>query len=92
MSIHLFSTRHGHCRTTMASCCAWLNSTGRAGTVLVVLEYVLANFMNGPYKCLRVFCDSQSAVGILPLNWNKNNCKQLVDDIKCQVNSLVERG
>ena len=58
----------------------------------VVLEYVLTNFMNGPYKQLREFCDSQSAVGILTLNWNKNNYRQLVGDIKHQVNRLEEQG
>ena len=49
--------------------------------ILVVLKYVKANFMNGLYKCLSVFCDSQSAIGILASNWINNNYKQLVDDI-----------
>ena len=36
-----------------------------------------------------MFCDSQSAAGILTLNWNN---KQLVGDIKHKVNRLAEQG
>ena len=37
--------------------------------MLVVLEYVLTNFMNGTHKHLGVLSDSHSAVDILTLNW-----------------------
>ena len=45
-----------------------------------------------PYKHLRVFCDSQEAVGILTLSWNNNNYKQLDGEFKHQVNSLQQQG
>ena len=41
---------------------------------------------------MKIFCDSQSAVGILTLGWKDTSYKDVVSDIKLGIDTLKEKG
>ena len=55
---------------------------GELIAILVVIEYLVQNIGSVPSKLLKIFCDSQSAVGILTLGWKDTSYKDVVSDIK----------
>ena len=59
--------------------------------ILVVIEYLVQNIGSVPSKLLKIFCDSQSAVGILTLGWKDTSYKDVVSDIKRFQHPQTER-
>ena len=55
---------------------------GELIAILLVIEYLVQNIGSLPCKLLKIFCDSQSAVGILTLGWKYTSYKDVVSDIK----------
>ena len=62
---------------------------GELVAILMMLEYALQNLAILSCRMIKVFCDSQSAVGILSLNWKDISYKDVTRDIK-KTNTLLE--
>ena len=58
--------------------------------ILMTLEYILQNLAALPCQMIKVFCDSQSAVGILSLNWKNISYRDVTRDIK-KATKLLEQ-
>ena len=56
----------------------------------MTLEYILQNLAALPCQMIKVFCDSQSAVGILSLNWKDISYRDVTRDIK-KATKLLEQ-
>ena len=65
---------------------------GELVAILLVIEYLIQTTATIPCKLLKVFCDSQSVVGILILGWNNTTYKDVVSDIKLGIDTLKEKG
>ena len=59
--------------------------------ILVVIEYLVQNIGSLLCKLLKIFCDSQSAVGILMLGWKDTSYKDVVSDIKKGISILKQK-
>ncbi len=59
--------------------------------ILLVVEYTISNLKNR-FKCLKILSDSQTAVGILTLNWKSTNYLDVIRDIKENVADLQRSG
>ena len=66
---------------------------GELIAILLVLEYLVQNIASLPCKRLKIFCDSQSAVGILhvTLGWKDTSYKDVVSDIKKVISILKQK-
>ena len=65
---------------------------GELVAILLVIEYLIQNTATIPSKLVKIFCDSQSAVGILTLGWKDTSYKDVVSDIKLGIDTLKEKG
>jgi hypothetical protein len=62
---------------------------------IIAIKIVLDYFINSKDQELHnitIFSDSQSALGILALNWKNENYFQSINEIKNQINYLKEEG
>ena len=59
--------------------------------IKIVLDYFI-NSKNQELHNITIFSDSQSALGILALNWKSENYFQSINEIKSQINYLKEQG
>jgi hypothetical protein len=62
---------------------------------IIAIKIVLDYFVNSKDQELHnitIFSDSQSALGILTLNWKSDNYFQSINEIKSQINYLKEQG
>ena len=62
---------------------------------IIAIKIVLDYFVNSKDQELHnitIFPDSQSALGILTLNWKSDNYFQSINEIKSQINYLKEQG
>ena len=61
--------------------------------IKIVFDYqYFINSKNQELHNLTIFSDSQSALGILTLNWKSENYFQSINEIKSQINYLKEQG
>ena len=60
--------------------------------ILLVLEFCITELSNGLYSSLNILSDSQSAVGIISLNWKSTNYTDLIQDIKEHMSTLIKKG
>ena len=60
------------------------NLLGELVAILMTLEYALQNFDALSHQIIKVFCDCQSAVCILTLNWKDTSYRDVTRDLKCQ--------
>ena len=65
---------------------------GELVAILTAIEYLIQNISSIPCKLLKVFCDSQSAVGILTLGWKDTSYKDVVSDAKKGIDILEQKG
>ena len=65
---------------------------GELFAILSVLEHLLGNDHQVHQKEIRIFSDSQTAVGILTLNWASNHYQDVIKKIKEGVSILQSRG
>ena len=65
---------------------------GELVAILTAIEYLIQNISSIPCKLLKVFCDSQSAVGILTLGWKDTSYKDVVSDAKKGIDILQQKG
>jgi ribonuclease HI len=59
--------------------------------IKIVLDYFI-NSKDQELHNITIFSDSQSALGILTLNWKSENYFQSINEIKSQINYLKEQG
>ena len=59
--------------------------------IKIVLDYFV-NSKDQELHNITIFPDSQSALGILTLNWKSDNYFQSINEIKSQINYLKEQG
>jgi ribonuclease HI len=59
--------------------------------IKIVLEYFI-NSQDQELHNITIFSDSQSALGILTLNWKSENYFQSINEIKSQINYPKEQG
>ena len=65
---------------------------GELVAILSVLEHLLGNDRQVHQKEIRIFSDSQTAVGILTLNWASNHYQDVIKKIKQGMSILESRG
>ena len=59
---------------------------------LSVMEHLLSNSHQLHEEEIRIFCDSQTAVGILTLNWTSNHYQDVIKKINEAMSTLKSRG
>ena len=64
---------------------------GELVAILMTLEYALQNLDDLSHQIIKVFCVSQSAVGILTLNWKDTSYRDVTRDIK-KASTLLEQS
>ena len=65
---------------------------GELVAILIALEHFLQCSDSLPSKLLKIFCDSQSAAGILTLDWKDTSYKDVTKDIRQAKKSSQEKG
>ena len=65
---------------------------GELVAILSVMEHLLSNSHQLHDEEIRIFCDSQTAVGILVLNWTSNHYQDVIKKIKEGMSTLKSRG
>ena len=65
---------------------------GKLVAILSVVEHLLTNAHQLYQKEIRIFSDSQTAVGILTLNWASNHYQDVIKKIKEGMTNLKSRG
>ena len=60
--------------------------------ILSVMEHILTNSHQIDQEEIHIFCDSQTAVGILTLNWTSNHYQDVIKRIKEAMSTLKPRG
>ena len=65
---------------------------GELVAILSVMEHILTNSHQIDREEIRIFCDSQTAVGILTLNWTSNHYQDVIKRIKEAMSTLKSRG
>ena len=60
--------------------------------ILSVMEHILTNSHQIDREEIPIFCDSQTAVGILTLNWTSNLYQDVIKRIKEAMSTLKSRG
>ena len=71
---------------TKASHSAWIHFLAELVAILVVLEHLI--IISSRIKSLRLFSDSQTALGIITLNWDYKNYAEVVRRIKDCIQQL----
>ena len=64
---------------------------GEMVAIMTTLEYCITNF-TGQYSKIQILSDSQTAVGIISLNWASTNYMDLIRDIQEGIASLQRTG
>ena len=59
--------------------------------ILSVMEHILTNSQQIDREEIRIFCDSQTAVGMLTLNWTSNHYQDVIKRIKEAMSTLKSR-
>ena len=65
---------------------------GELVAILSVMEHILTNSHQIDREEISIFCDSQTAVGILTLNWTSNHYQDVIKRIKEAMSTLKSRG
>ena len=65
---------------------------GELVAILSVMEHILTNSHQIDQEEIRIFCDSQTAVGMLTLNWTSNHYQDVIKRIKEAMSTLKFRG
>ena len=65
---------------------------GELVAILSVMEHLLSNSHQLYEEEIRIFCDSQTAVGILTLNWTSSHYQDVIKRIKEAMSTLQSRG
>ena len=60
--------------------------------ILMVLQYCITENLHNVIRSIKIFSDSQSAVGLLTLNWNATSYIDVLRDIKESMNDLRRKG
>jgi ribonuclease HI len=68
-----------------------LHSSAEIIAIKIVLDYFI-NSKDQELHNITIISDSQSALGILTLNWKSENYFQSISEIKSQINYLKEQG
>ena len=59
--------------------------------ILMVLEHCIAALMDG-FTDIKILSDSQTAVGMVTLNWKSSNYIDTISDIKENIGTLMRYG
>jgi ribonuclease HI len=70
---------------------AWLIAFPNGEALLMVLEHCIAA-LKDVFTDIKILSDSQSAVGILTLNWKSSNYIDTISDIKENLGTLMRYG
>ena len=65
---------------------------GELVAILSVMEHLLSNSHQLYEEEIRIFCDTQTALGILTLNWTSNHYQDAIMRIKEAMSTLKSRG